>query len=341
MTTRHRNVALAGALLLATAVASQAAFAAPTCNTRLQAAWTPGTSFPATLVRPWATYFPATGKLYVLGGRSADGAGNDLLHPAELDPHTGVWTTKPSTFADNQVNNMVGGILDFSGTPAIVLVGGSAAGATTATAAVRQYNPVTDTLTTLATDPWPGVGAGNVLPGGAAVYGNKLYVFGGFQINVGMISSIWVFDPAAAAGSRWTQMTATLPTALGYIPAATSGSHIYLIGGSTYDGAALIDSSSALAYDPNADSIAAIATPPRAVAETRALAQADGSVWVLSGGRIAPNPTSQVDVYLPSTNTWTSGPAPPTARQTSPPTATRPPAACGPWAATWRAHRRT
>ncbi len=78
---------------------------------------------------------------------------------------------------------------------------------------MRYYNPVADTMTTVATDPWtPGA---TTLPGGTAVYNNKLYVFGGFEINVGMSNEIRQYDPAAAAGSRWTLKTAVLPTVMG------------------------------------------------------------------------------------------------------------------------------
>ena len=65
----------------------------------------------------------------------------------------------------------------------IYCVGGSAAGATTATARVFSYNPVTDVITPLtAADNWPGNAGGTILPGGFAVAGNKLYVIGGFNI---------------------------------------------------------------------------------------------------------------------------------------------------------------
>ncbi len=289
---------------------------AAACNPRWQGAWTTRSAFPTAVVRSWGTYFPANGKFYVLGGRTSDSAGSDLLHPAELDPATGTWTTKAATFADTQVNNMVGGVLSFGSTPSIVLVGGSAAGAGgPATAEVRQYDPVADTMTTLSLDPWPGNGSGDVLPGGAAVYANKLYVFGGFQVNVGMTGSIWQFDPAEAAGARWSLRGASLPTGLGYIPATTAGSFIYLLGGSTWTLSALADSTSSLRYDPLLDLVTTIATIPRATAETRALAQTDGTVWVLGGGRTSPNPGSQVDVYVPGTNTWTTAAPLPTARR--------------------------
>jgi N-acetylneuraminic acid mutarotase len=202
-----------------------------------------------------------------------------------------------------------------------VTVGGSAAGATTATSETRTYNPITDTLTVLATDPWPGNVGGTVLPGGGAVFNNKLYVFGGFNINVSMTTQIWQFDPAAAAGTRWTLKGASVPApGLGYIPTATSGNFIYLLGGSAFDPTLLlVDSNSSLRYDPVADAITTIATIPRATAETRAVTEPnDGSIYVLSGGRTAPNPTTQVDVYRPGTNTWTTAPPILTARRNFP-----------------------
>ncbi len=58
-----------------------------------------------------------------------------------------------------------------------------------------------------------------LLPGGGAVVNNKLYVIGGFQINVGMITGIWQFDPNAAAGAKWTAEGGRAAVPLGYVPA--------------------------------------------------------------------------------------------------------------------------
>ena len=100
-------------------------------------------------------YFPANGKFYGMGGRSADTAGSDFTHPFEYDPATNAWTTKAATYADNQVNNMACGVLTDAGTPYIYCVGGSAAGQATATDRVFRYNPVTDAISPVAS-PWPG-----------------------------------------------------------------------------------------------------------------------------------------------------------------------------------------
>ena len=141
-----------------------------------------------------------------MGGRSSDVAGSDFTHPFEYDPSSNSWATKAATYPDNQVNNMACGVLIESGTPYIYCVGGSAAGQTTATARVFRYNPVTDTIETLgAPDNWPGDAAGTILPGGFAVVSNKLYIVGGFNINVASTNQIWQFDPTAAVGAKWLQ----------------------------------------------------------------------------------------------------------------------------------------
>src|SRR5207249_57343 len=122
-------------------------------------------------------------KFYAMGGSSSDTAGSDFTHPLEYDPASNTWGTKPSTYPDNQVSNMACGVLNVNGADYIYCVGGSAAGATTATDRVFRYNPVTDTIITIGA-PWPGA-MGTILPGGFSVYNNKLYILGGFNINVG------------------------------------------------------------------------------------------------------------------------------------------------------------
>jgi hypothetical protein len=297
-------------LALAALAASPAEVSAQICNPYTQGSWAVRAALPTTHVRAWGTFFPGNGNFYTLGGRMDDNPGSDVLNPREYNPTANSWTVKAAVFPDNQVNNMVGGILNVGGTNVITVVGGSAAGATTATSAVRTYDPITDTLTPLAADNWPQNADGITLPGGAAVANGRLYVFGGFQIGVGMISTIWEFNPAAAAGTRWTLKTATLPAPRGYIPAAEVGGLIYLVGGSDFVAGALVDTNATLRYDPVADSITTLAPTPRAVAETRAVRQSfDNTVWVLGGGRVAPNPSAQVDVYNIGTNTWSTAPS--------------------------------
>ena len=118
-------------------------------------AWTAGPDMPSTGVRMVGVYFQANGKFYAVGGRSMDGIGNDLTHPFEYDPSANSWAVKSATYPDNQVSNMACGVLNESGIDYIYCVGGSADGQTTATDRVFRYNPVSDTIESIAA-PWPG-----------------------------------------------------------------------------------------------------------------------------------------------------------------------------------------
>ncbi len=204
------------------------------------------------------------------------------------------------------MNNMACGVLTVGGVPQIYCVGGSAAGAAVATARVFSYNPVTDTITTLtAPDNWPGNAGGAILPGGFAVVANKLYIMGGFNINVGMTSETWQFDPTLAIGSRWLQRM-NYPAQRGYIPAAAIGGFIYTGGGSLWDGTTIVDSADSFRYDPVANVWSAIASITRATGETRAVV-VNNQMWILGGGRTAPNPSNEVDIYTPGTGMWSHG----------------------------------
>jgi hypothetical protein len=262
--------------------------------------WSAGPDLPSVGVRLVGVYFPANGKFYGMGGRSSDSAGSDFTHPFEYDPGTNTWTTKSATYPDNQVNNMACGVLTDAGTSYIYCVGGSAAGATTATDRVFRYDPVTDVISPVAA-PWPGSG-GTTLPGGFTVFQNKLYILGGFNINVAMTDQIWEFTPP----STWVQKAAVLPAQRGYVPATTIGTLIFTAGGSLWDGVTLQDTTDSFVYNPVGDSISPIASIPRATGETRAL-NVNNQMWVMGGGRTAPNPSNEVNIYDPVAGTWTTG----------------------------------
>src|SRR5437660_1114235 len=269
--------------------------------------WSAGGNLPSVGVRSVGVYFPANGKFYAMGGRSSDAAGSDFTHPFEYDPATNAWTTKAATYTDNQVNNMACGVLTLSGTPYIYCVGASAAEAATATARVFYYNPVADSLTYLTSaDNWPGDAGGTILPGGFAETGNKLYILGGFNINVASTNGIYQFDPTAAIGSKWTTSAAVTPEGIMYAPTCAIGGIIYVGGASDFSGGTVIDTTNSFSFNPGTNTTGAIAPIPRATGETRALAF-NGKMLVMGGGRVTPNPSTEVDIYDPGTNTWTTG----------------------------------
>src|SRR5205814_7929074 len=109
--------ALAGLVLtLAFVDSSMAQTPSPTCPP----AWSGGPNFPAAaVVRAVGNYFPANGRFYSMGGRSADTPGSDFTNPFEYNPNTNSWLTKAAVYPDNQVNNMACGVLTVAGTPQI------------------------------------------------------------------------------------------------------------------------------------------------------------------------------------------------------------------------------
>jgi hypothetical protein len=140
---------------------------------------------------------------------------------------------------------------------------------------------------------------------------------GGFTIGSVGLNTIYQFDPTQASGSRWTLKTATLPVPLAYVPATTIGTLIFTGGGSTVAAGALTDSNNSYVYNPVADVISPIANIPRATGETRGV-NVGNKLWVLGGGRTAPNPSNEVDIYDPVAGTWSIGMPFATARRNFP-----------------------
>jgi N-acetylneuraminic acid mutarotase len=268
--------------------------------------WSNAPDLPTELARATGVYFPANGRFYAMGGRMSDAPGTDMTTPYEYNPKTNTWAYKTAPFPDNQVSNMACGVLTVGHTPYIYCIGGTASGGTTtATKRVFRYDPVTDTIQTAGIDAWS-ESAPDTLPGGFAVVQNKLYILGGFTVSNNVTNRIFEFTPGNSIGSQWTQKAAALPVALGFVPATAIGNLIFTAGGATFAPCALTEKNDSYVYDPVKDSISPIASIPRATSETQALTVAN-EMWVLSGGRLAPNPSAEVNIYNPATGQWRLG----------------------------------
>src|SRR5437773_7386794 len=68
----------------------------------------------------------------------------------------------------------------------------------------------------------------------------------------------------------------------------------------------MIDTTNSFSFSPGSNTTGATAPIPRASGETRAL-NFNGQMLVMGGGRVTPNPSSEVDIYDPGTDTWTTG----------------------------------
>src|SRR5262249_3025872 len=114
-------------------------------------------------------------------------------------------------------------------------------------------------------------------------------------------------NPNAAAGSRWAQKV-NAPEGIMYAPTCTINGIIYVGGASDFDTVNLvvIDTTNSFSFDPVANTIGTIAAIPRATGETRAL-NFNGQMYVMGGGRVSPNPSNEVDIYDPGTDSWTTG----------------------------------
>ena len=223
-----------------------------------------------------------------------------FTNPFEYDPVANSWTTKSATYPDANTNNMACSVLNDSGTDYIYCVGGSNFAAQTTTGRVFRYDPVADSITSVASD-WPPGDAGT-LPGGFTVFNNTLVILGGFNIANGVgTDQIWQFTPSPAG---WVQKNAVLPVPLGYLPTTTIGSLIYTGGGADITGGVLTDTTNSFVYDPVADSINTIAPIPDATSNTRAVNFCN-QMYVLGGNFNAP--TNEVQIYDPVSNTWSVG----------------------------------
>jgi hypothetical protein len=229
-----------------------------------------------------------------------------MTTPYEYNPKTNSWAFKTAPFTDNQVCNMACGVLSVGKIPYIYCVGGTTGGgATTATQRVFRYDPIADKIETVGIDAWT-ESAPNTVPGGFAVVQNKLYLLGGLPIGNDATNRIFEFTPSNPVGSQWIQKAATLPVGLSYVPATAIGNLIFTAGGSTFVPCNLIETTNSYVYDPVKDSISPIASIPRAAGETQAVTIAN-EMWVLGGGRTAPYPSAEVNIYNPVTGQWRAG----------------------------------
>lgn len=284
--------------------------------------WVYSTDLPAVMVRFDSEFY--NGKMYVLGFRT-DGAGTTDGSVWVYDPGLATWSDSGVDMPVPVSNYTIAMLTDANGVGLYIFGGRDSAGACTGT--VQVYYPDTNTTATIATDPWTGeVNPGErVFPGGVAVVNNKAYAWGGFCGTTTAPftgSQTWIFDPAAAAGSRWTAGP-QLPSPGAYQSGAVLDGKVYSIGGDIYDGSALAPYDTVLMLDPanlgaGWQAKASIPTPSSGVPgcdESRAFGFDTASSWSLAGkivlagcGQWPQDPTALPDnfVYDGATNTWAS-----------------------------------
>ena len=253
--------------------------------------WTPQTwSLCTNLTRFDAEYFPATGKVYTLGGRyvylddaqvKVDTTDGRIF---SFDPLTGVCTPMNISMPI-PVSNYTISLLEFNGADVLCTFGGrTATGAQTL--AVQCYDPVGNQavqITNLPADPYT-----YAAPGAQVVFNNQVYLFGGIDLNPSNelvnLDHTFRYDPV---NNDFTRL-GPLSMARGYILAAVADGHIYAFGGDVYDGGSALTAQTLaeVMLDPvgaGAWSDAAVADLPWAAGEGRAFGFDLDSGYQLAG----------------------------------------------------------
>ena len=250
------------------------------------------------------------------------------------DPIFGVGPFQNSTASvqcpgQRYTSNMAVATLTDTNGVAIYAIGGSNI-SSVVTNTVRRYNPTSDTIQYLAADAWPANPPR--IPGGYAVWNNKLYIFGGYNPrannnNGAVYDDTWIFNPMAPSGSKWTQGP-DLSTPRAYLGGVALDGYIYAIGGDTWITNTVIENRRLVASNIverlNTDPLA---LPPLVWEARQSLPQPRGDLagWsyeegtgfdiegrlVVAGGHGSTTstnylfPSADAFIYDPEANSWT------------------------------------
>lgn len=230
------------------------------------------------------------GILYAVGGISTSGV---VATVDAYDPLTNTWTTKApmSTVRGSNAIAVVNGIL-------YAISGGDCCGIV---ATVVAYDPSSDTWSSKAPIPFaraePAAGVAN----------GEIYVIGG--VNIGCCSFVSAVDSYNPITNVWTSnnLHAYMPTARYALAVGGIGNTLYAVGGEGYSGV----TGALEAYDAVADSwttLASMPTPRLALG----VGVSGGLLYAVGGGPAgggAGPAYGVLEVYDPTTNSWSSRPS--------------------------------
>jgi len=220
---RNTVLALAGITLLAGIAAGQT--------------WANGPQSPFAYMRFDGEYFPATAKVYFLGGRI--GSSTTLGDIYSYTPMTGEYADVGVNMPLAVSNYDVCLLRDDHDLPngdtfGLYIVGGRYDVAPNFLDSVQVYYPTSNTAEMLHTDAFPGrAGDSIAVAHSAIVHDNILYAMGGFsQASHATSNQTWSFDPLGTPGSRWSRL-ADMPLPRAYPIVAIVDSFLFACGGDT------------------------------------------------------------------------------------------------------------
>lgn len=312
------------ALFMLASSGTSAALAAPQAPEAWLGIWQMGPNLDTTilgcpagngLARYTGVYYAPTNRVYFLGGRCENNTtttGTVFYFDVPTQSY-GVTGAVMPTPVSNHVIALVPDDGQGNG-PGLYIFGGRT-GSGAQSNAVQVYYPTGNTVATIATDPYPASPLGS--PGTVQYTNGKVYVIGGFT-GTAMYAQTWVYDPAAAAGSRWTNSGCDLPTARSYIAGAVIGNSIYAIGGDEYT-TSLIPISDTVVLDTNnmaacwqdglmADFPVGNGDAQAAYVNEGYLGGVSGGIFVAGGYWPSPGPYRWVYRYDVATDAWETFP---------------------------------
>jgi N-acetylneuraminic acid mutarotase/uncharacterized protein YkwD len=263
-------------------------------------AWNTVASLPAARSQ-LAAATDSSGRIYAIGGQ--DAMANLLTEVDVYTPSTGTWSSAAS------LPQALSGLAAVSGTDGKIYVLGHGDSFLGQVNSVDVYDPSANQWTPLTSDPIPGTFDQAEVARGPD---GKIYVFGGFDSNHNVLASVAVFDPAAAAGQRWsTLLNMPFARAAGAAALGPDG-NIYLAGGYGGSGFGAPFVARVDVFNPASDSWSQAPDMPYASTPGMTLTTgADGRIYIV-GTNIPGAPT--VQTYQPSTGTWAAATDIPTPR---------------------------
>jgi len=205
--------------------------------------WVNGPQSPFSYMRFDGEYFPATAKVYFLGGRI--GTYTTLGDIYSYTPSTGTYADVGTNMHRAISNYDICLLRDDHDLPngdtyGLYVVGGRYDATPNYWDSLQVYYPISNTAIKCSTDNFPGRAGGQItVAPSSIVYDNLVFTMGGFSQTSNVTSrEVWSFDPLATAGSRWSRL-ADMPLARSYPILAIVDSFLFACGGDTYSSSTL------------------------------------------------------------------------------------------------------
>jgi hypothetical protein len=228
----------------------------------------------------------------VLGGEFNNGS--TALPIVEYNPPFDTWAER--AYLDTGVSNVGAGAIG----NAIYVPGGYGGQPAMTRNLLQAYYPLENRVETIATDPMPAPRFG----AGVTVLEGKLYVLGGSDDTLQARNTVFEYDPARPAGSRW-QTRNPMPTARVYLGAAALNGQIYAVGGLP---GGFTDLSTVEVYNPDTGNWSTAQPMSRGRAGLALVGVDDGApgcdgyLYAVGGGYL--NYTASAERYDPISDSW-------------------------------------